>query len=94
MNILDYFRNARQKNSATIAKERLQIIIAHAHSRRRSDPDYLGALQNELIAVIAKYIKIDTSRVKVGFERNGDSTVLEVNIPLPDNRELATSEPD
>lgn len=88
MSILDYFRaNKNKPNTAAIAKDRLQIIIAHEHSQRRTEPAYFRALQDELIAVIAKYVKIDTSQVKVGFERNGESTILEVNIPLPELEE-------
>lgn len=83
MSILDYFRSTR-KSSASVAKERLQIIIAHERTRRDA-PDYLEALQKELVDVIAKYVRIDARDVKVGFEKNGDSTVLEVNIPLPED---------
>lgn len=82
MSLLDYFR-AGKKPSASVAKERLQIIIAHERTRR-DGPDYLEALQKELVEVIAKYVKIDVKEVKVGFEKSGDSTVLEVNIPLPE----------
>lgn len=82
--LIDYLRGQR-KTSAAIAKERLQIIIAHERGQeQQQEPEYLHALQQELIAVIAKYVKIDQSQVKVGLERSGDSTVLEVNIPIPE----------
>lgn len=84
MSILDYiFRNKSQNATASIAKERLQIIVSHERSARKS-PDYLPMLQKELIAVIAKYVDIDKDQVKVELERSGNCSVLELNVTLPD----------
>jgi cell division topological specificity factor len=70
-----------------VAKERLQIILAHERSgRNAAEPDYLPALQAELIAVISKYIKINPADIKVHLERQDNLEVLEVKIELPDNR--------
>ena len=74
-----------KKKSATVAKERLQIILAHERrSSRPTTPDYLPALQRELMAVISKYVKIDSSDLKVNFERQDNLEVLEVKIELPE----------
>lgn len=76
-----------KKKSATVAKERLQIILAHERSSSRpTTPDYLPALQRELVAVISKYIKINTDDIKVQLERQDDLEVLEVKIELPDRK--------
>lgn len=76
-----------KKKTANVAKERLQIILAHERSgRNAAEPDYLPALQRELIAVISKYIKIDPADIKVNLERQDNLEVLEVKIELPDNR--------
>lgn len=84
MSILDYiFRPRPPHATASIAKERLQIIVSHERSARRS-PDYLPMLQKELIAVIAKYVDIDQDQVKVELERSGNCSVLELNVTLPD----------
>lgn len=77
------FGNA-PRNTASIAKERLQIIVSHERTRLSNGPDYLPMLQKELIEVIAKYIQIDKDQVKVELDRNGDHSVLELNITLPD----------
>ena len=70
-----------------MAKERLQIILAHERSgRNAAEPDYLPALQRELLAVICKYIKINSSDIKVNLERQDNLEVLEVKIELPDAR--------
>lgn len=83
MSIFDYFKSSK-KTSASVAKERLQIIVAH---QRGKNDDFLPLLQKELIAVISKYVKIDQDQVKVELDKNGDTSVLELNIILP-NRVL------
>ncbi|MFL6623262.1 MAG: cell division topological specificity factor MinE [Sulfurifustaceae bacterium] len=80
MKFLDYFRSERKK-SATIAKERLQIIVARERSPR-GGPDYLPLLREELINVIRKYVPIDQDAVKMQLDREGDYEVLELNITL------------
>lgn len=86
MSILDYFRKSINKNSASIAKERLQIIVAH---ERGKQTDYLPLLQKELLAVIGKYVKIDEDQIKVELEHNGECSVLELNIMLHDTTAAA-----
>lgn len=81
MSIFRYLR--RRTSTASVAKERLQIIISHERTQRHS-PDYLPKLQEEMIAVIAKYIPIDRDQVSVNIERMGDSSVLELNVTMPD----------
>ena len=82
MSFLDYFR-ATKPNSANVAKERLQIIIAHERSNKDS-PDYLPRMQQEILDVVARYVDIDRDQVRVAFDRDGDSTVLELNVILPE----------
>jgi cell division topological specificity factor len=81
---LSFFLGEKKK-TASVAKERLQIILAHERSGRSShEPDYLPALQRDLIAVISKYINIDPDDIKVNLERDGNLDVLEVKIELPE----------
>lgn len=86
MKILDYFK-FNKPTSANIAKERLQIIISHERSRKNST-ELLALMQQELLEVIAKYLKTDCDairdQVKVELERRGESSVLELNITLPE----------
>ncbi len=73
-----------KKKTATVAKERLQIILAHERAglgRRR--PDYLVELQRELIAVITKYVSVNAEDIKVSLDRQDNLEVLEVKIELP-----------
>ncbi len=78
------FLLGEKKKTASVAKERLQIILAHERSGRSAgQPDYLPALQGELLAVISKYIKIGLQDIKVNVERQDNLEVLEVKIELP-----------
>ena len=90
MSFLDYFRSSRsrQSNSAAVAKERLQIIVAHERGKKRSSPDYLPALKKELLEVVRKYVPISQDQVKVHLDRDGDYEVLELNITLPDEEHV------
>jgi cell division topological specificity factor len=81
MSIFNYLR--RKNSTASVAKERLQIIISHERSQR-SAPDYLPKLQEEILAVIAKYVHVSRDQVSVHLERLGDNAVLELNITMPD----------
>lgn len=73
-----------KKKTASVAKERLQIILAHERGNRESRPDYLPDLQRELIAVISKYVSIKAEDIKVHLERQDQYDVLQVKIELPD----------
>lgn len=81
MSILNYLR--KRNSSAKVAKERLQIIISHERTQRNA-PDFMPQLQEEILAVIAKYIPIKREQVTVNLERLGDSAVLELNFTMPD----------
>lgn len=84
MSLLSLFLGEKKK-TATVAKERLQIILAHERSGRGSaQPDYLPALQRELLAVISKYVKINSEDLRVNVERQDNLEVLEVKIELPE----------
>ena len=84
MSLLSFLLGEKKK-TANVAKERLQIILAHERSGRgKSRPDYLVALQRELVAVISKYVSIKPDDIRVHLERQDNLEVLEVKIELPD----------
>ena len=83
MSFFDYFR--KRPKSASLAKDRLSIIVARERAGTRTGgADYLPQLQQELLAVIARYETIDIANVTVNLDRHGGSEVLELNITLPD----------
>lgn len=84
MSLLSFLLGEKKK-TASVAKERLQIILAHERSGRGgSRADYLPQLQQELVAVISKYVSIKPDDIKVHLERQDNLEVLEVKIELPD----------
>ncbi|MBO9514068.1 MAG: cell division topological specificity factor MinE [Variovorax sp.] len=90
MSLLSFLLGEKKK-TASVAKERLQIILAHERSSLGGKrPDYLPELQRELIAVISKYVSIKAEDIKVQLERQDDLEVLEVKIELPDGTAVAT----
>jgi cell division topological specificity factor len=72
--------------SASVAKERLQLIIAHERTESNSAPNFLPDLQRDLVQVISKYVNINADDIKVSLEKQGNYEVLEVNIVLPDQK--------
>lgn len=84
MSLLDYFRSSKP-SSASVAKERLQILVAHERASR-NQPSYLPKLQQELLAVIQKYVNVGDDAITVNFEQDGNQETLELNIVLPEER--------
>ena len=88
--VLDRFRRAPKP--AALAKERLSIIVARERaSTRGGAPDYLSQLQQDILAVLAKYERIDLEHVVVNLERAGICDVLELSVVLPERNLKATA---
>ncbi len=83
MSIFDFLKP--KKNTASIAKERLRIIVAQERTHRGA-PDYLPLLQRELLEVIRKYVSVDGDAVKVEMAKDGDHDVLDISVALPEDR--------
>ncbi|WP_149195010.1 MULTISPECIES: cell division topological specificity factor MinE [Luteimonas] len=86
MGLFDFLK--AKKNTASIAKERLRIIVAQERSSRGA-PDYLPMLQRELLEVIRKYVSVDAEAVKVDLVKDGSHDVLDISVSLPDGRPSA-----
>ncbi|HPF73498.1 MAG: cell division topological specificity factor MinE [Rhodanobacteraceae bacterium] len=83
MGIFDFLRQ-RQPNSASVAKERLRIIVAQERSAR-GGPDYLPMLRREILEVIRKYVHVDPDAVQINVDKDGGHDVLELTVSLPDD---------
>ena len=86
MGMFDFLK--AKKDTASTAKNRLQIIIAQERSSR-GGPDYLPLMQRELLEVIKKYVNVDVDAVKVDVIKDGDHDVLDISVSLPDARASA-----
>jgi cell division topological specificity factor len=84
MGFLSFFLGEKTK-TAQVAKERLQLILAHERNGRPFSPSYLPQLQRELLAVLSKYVSVNENDIKVHHERQDNLDVLEVKIELPDS---------
>ncbi len=82
MSFLDFLRGSK-KSSASIAKNRLQLILINERSGGRRGPDFLPQLQKELIEVISKYVHINPEDITVNLDRQDSLEVLEVKIEMP-----------
>ena len=82
MSYLDFLRG-QKKTSASIAKDRLQLILINERGSGRNAPDFLPQMQKELIAVISKYVQINPEDIKVNLDRQDSLEVLEVKIEMP-----------
>jgi cell division topological specificity factor len=81
MRLFDFFF-PRKPPSAAIAKERLQIVLAHERAQR-SGPDFLPLLQRELLAVVAKFVPVKEEMIRVALSKAGTASVLEINVEMP-----------
>ncbi|MEO5596002.1 MAG: cell division topological specificity factor MinE [Lysobacteraceae bacterium] len=86
MGLLDFLRT-RHKNTASIAKERLRIIVAQERGARGA-PDYLPMLRRELMEVITRYVSVDQDAIRVDVTKEGDHDVLDITVSLPDKTGL------
>ena len=90
MGILDFLKR-KPEATATVARERLRIIVAQERSTRGA-PDYLPMMRNELLEVIKKYIHVDLDAININFERDSGHEILELSVTLPEGKPVAKSE--
>lgn len=91
MGLFNYLKKKKQKSSADIAKERLQIIVSHQRLDRKPEKDnqpaYLAILQQEIMEVIRKHVEVNSDQIKIELSQNDDQSVLELNVTLPEQAE-------
>ena len=79
MGMFDFLKP--NKETASIAKDRLRIIVAQERTTRGA-PDYLPMLQRELLEVIKKYVNVDAEAVNVKLIKEGEHDVLDISVSL------------
>ena len=83
MSIVSLFR---KQKSAPLARERLQVLLAH--ERASSGSDLVAILREEILAVIAKHVQIDNDRVHVKMDRDEHVSILEIDVEIPLSADL------
>ena len=81
MNLLGFFN--RNKTSAPVARDRLQILLAHERSSNEGQSDLIAKLREEILAVIAKHVSIDRDKVQVKLDRGASVSTLEIDVEVP-----------
>ncbi len=81
MSLFEFFR---KKTSAPVARDRLQVLLAHERSVIGKS-DLLATLQEEILAVIAKHISIDRDAVQIKMDRGASFSTLEIDVEVPLN---------
>lgn len=74
--------SGRPTGTAPVARERLQILLAHERSMR-GHPELLGLLRVEILAAVARHVELDPDKVVVRMQCADDVSTLEVDIELP-----------
>jgi cell division topological specificity factor len=78
MMLLNLFR----RGSAPVARERLQILLAHERVAR-SQPELLSVLREEILAVVSRHVAFEPERVQIRMDRGKSVSTLEVDIEIP-----------
>lgn len=84
MGIFSFFRSRNDGTTAKVAKDRLQVLIAHERSDRNG-PDFLPMLRQDILDVIKKYVDVGEDSVSVNLGQQDACDVLELNITLPED---------
>ncbi|MDP0588588.1 MAG: cell division topological specificity factor MinE [Candidatus Endonucleobacter bathymodioli] len=85
---MQFFRTPHNSNkidtSASIAKERLQIIVTHDRVNSTGH-NFLPAMQHDILKVIRKYISVNQESINIRLDCEGDCSILEVHVQLPES---------
>jgi cell division topological specificity factor len=80
MRLLDLLFPER-RNTAAVARDRLKIVLAHERASAAA-PDFLPALQKDLLDVVGRYIEMRDDMLRVNLARSGETSLLEINVEL------------
>jgi cell division topological specificity factor len=73
-----------RRPSAPVARERLQILLSHERTLVGGNgSDLVHLLREEIVAVIARHVKVDREKVVVKMDRGAAVSTLEVEIEIP-----------
>jgi cell division topological specificity factor len=90
MNLMSLFR---KNNSAPVARDRLQVLLAHERSVLGKS-DLLATLQEEILAVIAKHITVERDAVQIKMDRGASVSTLEIDVEVPFDPTKSGPKPD
>jgi cell division topological specificity factor len=80
----------RRRSSAPVARERLQILLAHERGMRGKS-DLLAILREEILAVIERHVSIERDNVQIKMDRGDAVSILEIDVEIPNSAGLLLS---
>ena len=81
---MNFFNLFKRGGSAPVARDRLQILLAHERTSPSSS-DLLTVLRHEILAAVARHVDIDPAGISVQMTRRKKISTLEVEIEIPNN---------
>jgi len=79
---MSWFMPFRRRKSASVARERLQILLTHERGADNHS-DLISLLREEVLAAVAKHVPVDVDKVQVKIDRGKEISLLEIDIELP-----------
>ena len=80
MRLFEFFTRSR---SAPVARERLQVLLAHERASLSGDSDLVVVLREEILAVIARHVSVAPDQVRIRADRGPTISTLEVEVEIP-----------
>ena len=82
----------RQANSASTARQRLQLVLAH--DRSDLNPELLEQMRREILEVVSRYVEIDLEEGDVSLATEDRVTALVANLPIRRARPIVEPQPE
>jgi cell division topological specificity factor len=78
---MSIFNLFRKPQTAPMARERLQVLLAHERASQGSD--LVAILREEILAVISKHVQVDADKVRIKVDRDEHVSILEIDVEIP-----------
>jgi cell division topological specificity factor len=76
----------KRRGSAPVARERLQILLAHERSAL-GQSNLITVLREEILAAISRHVAVDPESVQVTMDRGAAISTLEIEVEIPNLEE-------
>lgn len=83
MSLFGFSLRPRRAATAQTAKDRLQLLLAHERADGAAQADFLPKMQQDILEVIRRYVKVEDQDVDIKVQRDDAVSSLEINIEMP-----------
>ena len=80
-----------KRGSAPVARDRLQILLAHERAGGEGQSELIAKLREEILDVIARHVPIDRDKVQIKLDRGAAVSTLEIDIEVPQLKQAAAA---